>query len=164
MATHRPVRRALLRAPRRSGLLLAGPLGRFPRPHDAAGHGPSPGRHDPWRATGGGAPPQLALLRGAGGARLDAEGLRGPHPALAPARLRLAGARQADLPGAVEALRGRLRPAGRVGVEPRALARDPAKTDPGAGGSVRTRPAAPAVHGVPLPVAPVVRARRGVPR
>ncbi len=67
------------------------------------------------------------------------------------------------LPGPVEAVRGRLRPPGGLGVEPPAPSGDAPPADPGPIRPLGGRSQDPAVHGVHVPSPQVVRAGRGVP-
>ena len=111
-----------------------------------------------------GALEEHALLRRARRAGLDAQGLRGPHVVVAPAGVRRARTGPDALPGPVAAVRGRVRPAPRLGVEPPAPSRDAQQKDPGPIRPFGGRPQDPPVHGVHLPAPQVVRAGGGVPR
>src|SRR4030095_10602199 len=104
-------------------------------------------------------PPLLPRARRAG---LDAQGLRGPHAAVAPAGVRRAGPRPDALPGPVTALRGRVRPARSLGVEPPAPSRDAPPKGPSPIRPFGSRPQDPPVYGVLLPPDQVVRTGGGV--
>src|SRR4029453_9732855 len=115
------------------------------------------------RTTRGAALEEHPLLRRARRAGLDAKGLRGPPAGVAPAGVRRAGPRPDALPGPVTALRGRVRPARSLGVEPAAPSRDAPPKDPSPIRPFGSRPQDPPVHGVLLPSHQVVRAGGGVP-